>query len=157
MLKLVICKTLLSQENSILILFGKALSATYSLLVRKSFKNSKDINNALWSHLALSDICQTVVEIFISDVLANLGTILCTVLVLSKLFSFGLLALSAYLDDGFEDRILDGEKRSLKVLRLHPSIAPIKVIILTKDVSSEEQSDLADRLCKEVKIAGKSN
>lgn len=63
-------------------------------------------------------------------------------------------ALSAYLDDGFEDRILDGEKRSLKVLRLHPSIAPIKVIILTKDVSSEEQSDLADRLCKEVKIAG---
>ena len=78
-------------------------------------------------------------------------------LVYSKLFAFGFLALSAYLDDGFEERILDEEKRSLNVLRLHPSIAPIKMIILTKDLSSEEQSDLAGCLCKEVKIAGRSN
>ena len=60
------------------------------------------------------------------------------------------------MDDGFEERVLDEEKRSLKVLRLHPNIAPINVVILAEDTTNEEQSDLADRLSKELKIAGKS-
>ena len=64
--------------------------------------------------------------------------------------------MSAFLEDGFEERVVDKENGNLNVLRLHPNIAPIKVIILMMDTESEEQSDLADRLNKEVKTAGRS-
>ena len=68
-----------------------------------------------------------------------------------------LLALSAFLDDGFEERVLDEESKSLQVLRLHPKIAPINVVILAEDTTNEEQADLVDRLSKELKVVGKSH
>ena len=73
------------------------------------------------------------------------------------LYNDFLSAMSAYLDDGFEERLLDEANQNKKVLRLHPSISPIKLVILTEDPSNEEQFDLANRFSKEVKTAGKSS
>ena len=65
----------------------------------------------------------------------------------------------AYLDDGLEERMQEDEDdtASQNILRLHPNLAPIKVIILAEDPSNEEQLDLVNRLAKELKIAGKYN
>lgn len=61
----------------------------------------------------------------------------------------------ACLDDGFEERVLGDGDKNQGALRLHHSIAPVKLMILIKDSSDEEQIDLASRLNKEVKTAGR--
>ena len=62
-----------------------------------------------------------------------------------------------YLDDGLEERMFDEEDDEVfqDVLRLHPSLSPIKLILLAENPKEEGQIDLLNRLSKEVKLTGK--
>ncbi len=68
------------------------------------------------------------------------------------------IALLTYLGDSFEERITDDyestESNISNVLRLHPSLSPVKAIILADEKYCEQQTELVARLSKELKTVG---